>query len=499
MCNEDHLFISGVRDLISAYNKLHCTTTSSVYKDVLPSQENFEPIHISERSVPIVEKSLTDDILSSSDEIFNLDFESDTGSHKTINVPEISPPKAKSTKKMWTLEEDKLLIRKLLEITGLQAGEISSKVVRDNGTALTQEFDRVLSSIVGRWRGYLLPIILSSLYGKLNLNVIPEVYKFLIEQKVKRIEEIDWTMLIKRWPFQTEESLKLMVRSAKNTGKYNQDEFLFHKLRRLLPLKRKSLSVRDQEFNTAIANAFSILKQNQSTSMESTYQVKNVSPEQNKRRLPLGSRSQNVSSLPNSNQDFIRNGNSTSTPIKKSKRSWTLEEEKNLIKSIFKVNKDFNASHIDETVAKNIFPRLQNKLNRPLSSIISHWFLILQPLILAHVYGKSDLPIIPSIFSNLISQKVKSLEDVNWKELHRLWPFQNERSLKAIVSRANDDSRVPANKVKLYEKLHVLRPYYLNKKTSSKKSQTNKEIINFYEKIMLEKRQNAFKNSYNLF
>ena len=94
---------------------------------------------------------------------------------------------------------------------------------------------------------------------------------------------------------------------------------------------------------------------------------------------------------------------------------------------------------------------------------------------------------------------MKSLEDVNWKELHRLWPLQNERSLKAIVSRANDDSRVPANKVKLYEKLHVLRPYYLNKKKSAKKSQANQEIINFYEKIMLEKRQNTFKNSSNLF
>ena len=102
----------------------------------------------------------------------------------------------------------------------------------------------------------------------------PEVYKLLIEQKVKRIEEIDWAMLVKRWPFQTEESLKLMVRRAKNTGNYSQDEFLFQKLRRLLPLKRKSLSVRDQEFNTAIANAFSILKQNQSTSMESTYKIR---------------------------------------------------------------------------------------------------------------------------------------------------------------------------------------------------------------------------------
>ena len=317
--------------MISAYNKLLCGTASSVHKDLLPSQENLEPIHMSESSVPIVEKTFTDDILSSSDEIFNLDFESDSGSYKSINVPEISPPKTKGTKKMWTLEEDKLLIRKLLEITGLQAGEISSKVVRDNGTILTQEFDRVLSSIVGRWRGYLLPIILSSLYGKLNLNVIPEVYKFLIEQKVKRIEEIDWAMLVRKWPFQTEESLKLMVRSAKNTGKYSQDEFLFQKLRRLLPLKRKSLSLRDQEFNTAIANAFRILKQNQSTSTESTYQVKYVSPEQNKRRLPLGSRSQNVSNLPTSNQEFIQNGNSTSTPMKKSKRSWTLDEEKKLI------------------------------------------------------------------------------------------------------------------------------------------------------------------------
>ena len=490
-----------MKDLILAYFKLTETTISSIDEDDTSCQENTEHLNVQNNclnSTPIdiysVERRLSDNILISNEDINNRKFVQNDVSNKDIIVPDMAFPKTKGIKKMWTLEEDKRLIQKVLEITGLEAKEISSKVVRDNANILTLEFDRVLSSIVGRWRGYLQPIILSTMHGKLNYNIVPEVYKYLIESKVKRIEDIDWQMLVKRWPFQTEESLKLMVRSAKNWGKNEKNIFLYQKLKHLLPKKRKPLSLKDQEFNSSIATAYNdILKTMPSINKKSINQFKEVSPE-TKNRLPLGIRSQNVFNLPTTSQEFIPPKNHVSTPVKKTKRSWSLEEEKILIKGIFQVRQDFNASHINETAAKNIFPRLQPLVNRPLSSITSHWFLILQPLILSHIYGKLDFPITASIFSNLISRKVRSLQDVNWKELLQLWPFQNERSLRAIVSRANDDVRVPSNKVHLYEKLHVLRPYYVNKKTSSKKVQTNKEIIDFYEEIMLKKRQNAFKN-----
>lgn len=165
----------------------------------------------------------------------------------------------KGTKKSFTLEEDKLLIRKLLEITNLNVKEISAKVVRDNAEILTQYLDRQPSSIIGRWRGYLQPIILSSIHGKLNINVTPEIYMFLISQKIKTIEEIDWNELLNRWPFQTEESLKLMIRAANTPGKTPECKFLHQRLCKLLPIKRKPTSAREVDLNNKIAEFYNIL------------------------------------------------------------------------------------------------------------------------------------------------------------------------------------------------------------------------------------------------
>ena len=169
------------------------------------------------------------------------------------------------------------------------------------------------------------------------------------------------------------------------------------------------------------------------------------------------------------------------------------DEEKMLIKIIFEIKPNLNASHIDEKIAKEVFPLVQNRINRPVSSVTSHWFLILQPLILSNMYGKLEYPITAAIFSHLVTQKIESVQDVNWKNLLRIWPFQNEKSLKAIVNRANDDARVPSDRIKLYEKLQVLLRYYANKKITPKKMRSYRDIIDFYERIMKKKRQAEYK------
>ena len=164
-----------MKDLILAYFNLTETTISSIDEDDTSSQENTEHLNVQNNclnstsmDIYSVERRLSDNILISNEDINNRKFVQNDVSNKDIIVPDMAFPKTKGIKKMWTLEEDKRLIQKVLEITGLEAKEISSKVVRDNANILTQEFDRVLSSIVGRWRGYLQPIILSTMHGKLN-------------------------------------------------------------------------------------------------------------------------------------------------------------------------------------------------------------------------------------------------------------------------------------------------------------------------------------------
>ena len=109
------------------------------------------------------------------------------------------------------------------------------------------------------------------------------------------------------------------------------------------------------------------------------------------------------------------------------------------------------------------------------------------------MYGKLDYPITAAIFTHLITQKVYSVNDVNWKDLLTVFPFQNERSLKAIVNRANGDSRVPPQKMKLYEKMHVLLQFYANKKITPQKMKANRDVISFYEDLMVKRRQKAYK------
>ena len=400
--------------------------------------------------------------------------------------------KTKNTKKMWTLEEDKLLIQTLLQITKLSADEISAKVIRDNANTLTQVLGRVLSSIVGRWSGYLQPIILSDIHGKLNYNVVPDVYSFLIQQKIKKIDNVDWKEMVNRWPYQTEQSLKLIVRNAKGSGKAQQDVHLHQKLKHLLRSKRKPIPSKDQEFNITIATFFNnILKSKHVSKSEISPHIQDVSMLKKASPPLICNPVENVSKLLQTNEDFMPSQKCHSTPTKKS--NWSLDEEKILIKTIFEIKPDLNASHIDEKIAKEIFPLVHTRINRPLPSIMSHWFLILQPLILSNMYGKLEYPITAAVFSHLITQRVESVHDINWSNLLHIWPFQNEKSLKSIVNRASDDARLPPGKDKLYEKLHVLLQYYANKKITPKKMRTYRDIIEFYETIMKKKRQAEYK------
>ena len=404
-------------------------------------------------------------------------------------------PKTKNNKKMWTLEEDKLLIEKLLQITNLNVDQISSKVVRDQSIILAQVLGRVSSSIVGRWTSYLQPIILSDIHGKLNYNVVPEVYSFLIQQKIKKIDHIDWSHMVNRWPYQTEQSLKLIVRNASSSGKATKAKHLYQKLKHLLPLKRKPIPSKDKGFNTTIADFYNnLIKSKRVLKPQSVNLPESSSTLQSASTLLIQNPDGNSSKVCQSNKDFLSSQICTSTPVKKS--NWSLDEEKMLIKSIFEIKPHLNASHVDERTAKEIFPLVQNRINRPVPSMLSHWFLVLQPIILSYMYGKLEQPITAAIFSHLITRKVKSIQNIDWKILLHIWPFQNERSLKAIISRANDDPRVPSNKVELYEKLHVLLPYYANKKITPKKMRSNKNIIDFYEAIMKKKRQEEYKTLY---
>ena len=300
--------------------------------------------------------------------------------------------------------------------------------------------------------------------------------------------------MVKRWPFQTEESLKLIVRNANSSGKTEKNALLYQKLKYLLPMKQKEISTKDRQFNTDIAMLYNNIinlkhasKPKQSSYVDDTLTLCNMPS-----LYPCEERT-SISTLPQTHQGFTPPKKCTSTPVKKSKSNWTLEEQKRLIKLIFEMKPEFSACNITEHVAKEMFPAIQTRVNRPLSSITSHWFCILQPVILSHMYGKLEYPIISAIFSHLISQKVNTIVDIDWKNLLRIWPFQTEKSLKAIVNRANDDARLPPDKVILYEKLHTLLPYYVNKKISPKKMKSNQELVNFYEGVMIQKRQNSYK------
>ena len=473
----------------------------------------------------------------SSDEIGSAIKENARNPCRDITASSISPKIVK--RRQWKLEEDKLLIETLLQVTNLMADEIGKKVIKDSAETLTGLFNRQLSSITSRWCCYLQPIILSQALGERHRPVIAEVYSFLIYLKVMKIEEINWTQMVTKWPSQNEMSIKSMVQQANHTKKLPQHEPLHKKLKVLLPFKDKPIPTQEHQFNIEITETY-----NNAIKARHVPKAKKSLPLRNYTTNPINSPSPVVQnqyhgkftspfSQANAKRHLVKTTKSTefselnlskrlqSTPKKKlqiaavknssssarksidkdtfgngacndRKGSWTLEEDKRLIEMIFKIEPNLDASKIDEQIAEKIFQQIKVSLKRPVSSITRRWLVSLQPILLSSMYGKLNVPITSAIFSYLISQKVRSFYDINWTTLLKIWPFQTEKSLKVIVQRAVNDPKVTEKEI-LFEKLILLLPFYTNKTLTPLKKSYNESIVSYYNNIKTKKRQSEYR------
>ena len=76
------------------------------------------------------------------------------------------------------------------------------------------------NNIYHRWAGVIYPTILSYLSGTVNFQWKENFFHFIIDQKIISVVDIEWNILLEKWPFLTQYKLRETVKDfAKTHGK----------------------------------------------------------------------------------------------------------------------------------------------------------------------------------------------------------------------------------------------------------------------------------------
>ena len=90
---------------------------------------------------------------------------------------------------------------------------------RSDFLALDEELQRGDYAIYLHFHGFLLPIILGKIYGSMNNQWEDDLLKYVIEEKVESISDVDWDHVLKQKPFLTKKQASVMLNSARNKAK----------------------------------------------------------------------------------------------------------------------------------------------------------------------------------------------------------------------------------------------------------------------------------------
>ena len=74
------------------------------------------------------------------------------------------------------------------------------------------------TGIYNHYEGFLLPIMLGNIYGSLNMHWEEDFFKYIIDQKVENISDVNWDFVIKQQPFLTRQQISLKLVDARSRG-----------------------------------------------------------------------------------------------------------------------------------------------------------------------------------------------------------------------------------------------------------------------------------------
>ena len=102
-----------------------------------------------------------------------------------------------------TIEEDRKMLEYLDGRFDISSGNALKSICQKNLQPLAVSLQRGIKAIFSRFTNIVLPIMLGNLYCATNIQWEKEFFKFIIENQVKCISDVDWSIAFKMWPFLT--------------------------------------------------------------------------------------------------------------------------------------------------------------------------------------------------------------------------------------------------------------------------------------------------------
>ena len=114
----------------------------------------------------------------------------------------------------WRLVEDEIFLGHLFRGRKESCTELIQSISVENLKPLVEILGRSQVCIYNHWQTKLKPTLLSHLDGQLHFDWVVHFFKYLVEQRIVRSQDIIWPDLLKQFPCQTNASMTLTLRSA---------------------------------------------------------------------------------------------------------------------------------------------------------------------------------------------------------------------------------------------------------------------------------------------
>ena len=117
----------------------------------------------------------------------------------------------------YNLEDEEKILRHVNEHFG-QNPKTLEKLSWKDFVPLVKVLKRSSKAIASHFQTFLLPIMLASIYDSKDFNSNPEwkdeFFKYIIEEKVESISDINWDHVLKEKPFLTKRQMSIVLSTA---------------------------------------------------------------------------------------------------------------------------------------------------------------------------------------------------------------------------------------------------------------------------------------------
>ena len=117
----------------------------------------------------------------------------------------------------YNLEDEEKILRHVNEHFG-QNPKTLEKLSWKDFVPLVKVLKRSSKAIASHFQTFLLPIMLASIYDSKDFNSNPEwkdeFFKYIIEEKVESISDINWDHVLKEKPFLTKRQMSIVLNTA---------------------------------------------------------------------------------------------------------------------------------------------------------------------------------------------------------------------------------------------------------------------------------------------